>query len=318
MIPSRLRVCLIGQPYWCTRLNTILNEYAGDAITSNAVPLSAKACASAFRRAAASDITLRVGFRPGSRTCRGTAVDFWWACLQRIATNKRRIFYWIGTDVQQTVAAVLAGEIRKNVFESVKHEEHLADAPWLASELASVGIEARVIPIFAGQLSNLDPPPLPERFTVLTYIPDARHEFYGSSTILEAAAALPELEFLVLGGAGNWMTKRLPNLTFLGWRENPGEFYARSSVVVRMVQHDGMSGTVAEALSFGRHVVYSYPLPHTHLVRFGDSPGLTSVLARLSSDRLLQLNEDGRRYAHAEFNQGASAHALAAYLQGES
>src|SRR5205823_4481666 len=123
---------------------------------------------SVFRCAAASDVTLRVGFRPGSRTYRGRAVDFWWASLQKVARRKRRMFYWIGTDVQQTVSDVRSGAIRTHIVESVRSEEHLADAPWLASELASIGIEARVIPIFAGRLRHLDPPPMPDRFTILT------------------------------------------------------------------------------------------------------------------------------------------------------
>jgi hypothetical protein len=312
MNSAQLRVCLVGQPYWCARLNGILNEYAGDALALKAVSLRATTIASAFHQAAISDITLRVGFRPGSTTCRGTAVDFWWAALQRAARGQRRIFFWIGTDVQQTVAAIRAGEIRKNVYESVKREEHLADAPWLATELASVGIDARVIPIFAGRLRNVEPPPLPDRFTVLTYLPDARHEFYGSSMILAAACALPEVEFLVVGGHGMWMTQSLPNLTFLGWREDLGQFYARSSAVVRMVEHDGMSGMVAEALSFGRHVIYSYPMPHCHTVQFGDVERLVKTLSSLEGR---SVNAEGWRYAIAEFNQATTARSLAEYLR---
>ena len=268
--------------------------------------------APAFRDAAASDITLRVGFRPGARTWRGTAVDLWWSFLQRKAPKNRRIFYWIGTDVQQTIAAIRDGTIRRSVYESVRREEHLADSPWLAAELASVGIDARVIPIFAVGTNPSEPPPLPDRFTVLTYLPDRRHAFYGSSMIAAAASALPEIDFLVLGGVGAWMSDRPANIRFLGWQADTAQFYERSSVLVRMVEHDGMSGMVAEALSFARHVIYSYALPHCHQVKFGDAQKLICTLAALKG---AGLNEMGRRYAAAEFDQASTARSLIEHLR---
>jgi hypothetical protein len=126
-------------------------------------------------------------------------------------------------------------------------------------------------------------PPLPRAFTALSYVPDFRHEFYGGDMLLEAARCLPEIEFRVTSGTGEWADSVPPNVHFLGRVEDMADEFRASSCLVRMVRHDGLSNMVIEALSFGRPVVYSARLPHTRFVEFGDAHGLERALVELSA-----------------------------------
>jgi len=159
--------------------------------------------------------------------------------------------------------------------------------------------------------------PLPETFRVLTYIPDTRHEFYGGIQIFEAARELPTLAFDVVGGDGTWIPHPLPNIVFHGWQNDLAPFYKKSSAVVRLVRHDGMGATAVEALLFGRHVLYNYPLPHTIRTPFGDSGRLVGTLRSLSDDfhrGTLRLNTAGHDWAATAFDASTESRRLVDFV----
>jgi hypothetical protein len=97
-------------------------------------------------------------------------------------------------------------------------------------------------------------------------------------------------------------------------------WYASSSVVLREVQHDAVGGTVREALAFGRHVVYSYKLPHTHFVPWGDAGALTAMIASLYRSHLegaLVRNDEGARFAAESFSEERLTHGLISAIRRE-
>ncbi len=116
---------------------------------------------------------------------------------------------------------------------------------WFVDDLRETGICA-VDCLFPGELPESDAESL--RFTggfrVLSYIPDKNPEFYGGHAIYQAANALPEVRFDIVGGAGNWVDKALPNMKFHGWQEDLRPFYLNAQVVARLVPHDAVGGTV--------------------------------------------------------------------------
>jgi hypothetical protein len=140
---------------------------------------------------------------------------------------------------------------------------------------------------------------------VLTYIPDLRHRFYGGPLIYDCAAALPMIHFNVIGGNGDWVHNKLPNLTFWGWQQDMGKFYRDSVVVMRIVLHDALGGSVTEGLAASRQVIYSYPFPFTQHVPFGDTRGavaaLNSMFATYSNGHL-QPNRAGQEFVRAQFD----------------
>jgi hypothetical protein len=247
----------------------------------------------------------------------GRSFDAFWNLLRTISRHPPVVHYWLGSDVFRTVRDHAGGKLRTRVFESIMNDHHLADAPWLAEELAQVGIRSTVMHIPAPNLRSAEVTPLPEQFSVLTYIPDTRFAFYGGNSIYQAAANLPDIQFVVVGGNGRWARDPLPNLRFMGWQNDLTPFYQESSVVLRIVEHDSIGVTVKEALSFGRHVIYSYPLPHTLHVPFNHAAKLTSALNDLHTlhkRHLLLPNTSGWSYALQEFNEARDARQFAEYI----
>jgi hypothetical protein len=80
--------------------------------------------------------------------------------------------------------------------------------------------------------------------------------------------------------------------------------YRQTSVVVRLTSHDGTSFMVLEALSRGRHVIWTYPVPGViHASGFAAvSAALRDLLARHAAGTL-GLNEEGRRYALEHYDR---------------
>jgi glycosyltransferase involved in cell wall biosynthesis len=52
----------------------------------------------------------------------------------------------------------------------------------------------------------------------------------------------------------------------LGWRNDLRDAYKGATVLVRFTPHDGLSLMVLEALSYGRHVIWTQPFPFVRQV----------------------------------------------------
>jgi len=178
--------------------------------------------------------------------------------------------------------------------------EHWADAPWLASELASVGISAKFVglsPVAEVPAMPLPPGPL----TVLTYLPEDKYEFYGAQIVYELARRMPDVRFLVLASErrGRVTPK---NVEFIGYHDDMEPVYAKCHVLVRMPDHDGMSQMVLEALNHGRYAIWNYALDG--VLKASDVTEAEAHLRDLG-DRVargaLSPNESGRAYVTRDF-----------------
>jgi hypothetical protein len=305
-VNGKVWVCVLGQSFWVERVEAGLRKYGEDRVKVF-VPTSGRwRPVSNLKQAVTSDVLLRMGYRPGARSVRGRAFDAFWRALRLLNPDASRIFYWLGTDVLRTVEDWKSGQLRFAAFESAKKDAHFTDAPWLSEELKSIGIKSLSLPVTMCRMQSADSLSLPKEFAVLTYIPDCRPAFYGGECIYNSALELPEVRFDVVGGHGSWIPRSLPNLKFHGWQADMAPFYRGATVVVRMVQHDGTGLTAVEGLSLGRHVIYSFPLPYTTRVTWGDSIALTQRIRELLDQQkrgVLDLNYLGRRYAMREFDE---------------
>lgn len=308
-------VFVIGQKFWAGRLKEVLNQYGSPGLHVTALQVGGGIGGLRnWVQAFGADVFVRVGLRPGSSTLRGRAFDLLWSVLRTLTPNAKTIYYWIGTDVSQTLAAMHAGTISAGTIRDLQRSLHVADAQWLADELSSVGIEASVqrLPGALAQPQTLDP--LPGIFRVMTYIPDVRYRFYGGLDLFEAARQLPSVTFDVVGGTGTWIPHPLPNLAFHGWQKDLTSFYQKATVVLRLVEHDGLGATAVEALLFGRYVLYSYPLPHSTLIPFGDTSRLIETLRSFSVRHqagTLAPNTAGQTWAATAFDPQTEGRHLA-------
>jgi hypothetical protein len=194
-------------------------------------------------------------FRWGSRISYGKFLR-----TARLLGKEKIVFFWAGSDVLGAQTQFLQG-----IFESwIAEKIHWAGAPWLCEEIRAIGLKCEFVPITWVPVVER-PQPLPERFSVLAYLPTATQaKLYGLERILHVARSLPHISFELIGLTEGQVPEPPSNLHVHGRLANMEEVYQRTSVYWRPVAHDGLSFMALEAMSHGRHVIWSYPFPHCH------------------------------------------------------
>ena len=170
--------------------------------------------------------------------------------LERLAIRlgRPKVVEWVGTDVLQH-ATTAERFTRDAVW-------NWCEASWISDELREAGFKGvGVVPLTCTLFAD-EVPPLPERFRVVAYTPQDRHEFYGLPFVVDLARRLPDMQFDLLATNG---APDLPaNVHPLGWVEDMDAVLRASTVYLRPVAHDGFSHIVLEALSYGRYVFWTY------------------------------------------------------------
>ena len=173
----------------------------------------------------------------------------------RYLGKQKLVMLWSGSDVFFAQEEKAAGKLNPWIAQKI----HWAVSPWIAEEVRALGLRCEYV-----QASFVEPvkeiAPLPEKFSVLAYVPDReKAKLYGWNQIVEVANALRSVEFNVVGLREGERLEAPPNVKLHGWARYMRPHLERATVLWRPVEHDGLSFMVLEALSEGRHVIYSYP-----------------------------------------------------------
>ncbi len=190
--------------------------------------------------------------------------DRWVHFLGRVL-RKPRVIHWVGSDI-----TALYNDRRLRRFCQQPHVHNLAEVDWTIDELRRLGIDATLAPL-PPRLPASQPEPLPERFTVLLYLPRTRGDFYGRREYerLIRAFAARNVRFMVVGG-GDFYAPPQADVIRLGWCASLANIYRSATVLIRFTKHDGLSLMTLEALTHGRHVLWSQDFPFTTQVRSYD------------------------------------------------
>jgi glycosyltransferase involved in cell wall biosynthesis len=232
------------------------------------------------------------------------------AALAEIARRRNIpvIVIWAGTDV-------IAAKSDPHLLEVIKNYGfiNVSDGPWLIEELRVLGIDAEYVPVTAVEPAQRLAP-LPERFSVLTYLPEPRRAFYGERSIYEIAAEFPEIPFTVVGrGEANRAAPH--NVVFIGHVDDMPDRIDSSTVLLRLPKHDGKSMLVLEALARGRHVIWNYDFPGVHCASdTTEAIALLRALQRMHAAGTLDLNRGGYEFVAERFGRAALAAQFAAVL----
>jgi hypothetical protein len=191
----------------------------------------------------------------------GAPIGDRWLHLAARLMRKPRVIHWVGTDI--TTLYRHPSLIRLCQRPGI---ENLAEVDWTIEALRKLGISATLAPLPPGVVTTA-PPPLPEKFTVLLYLPRTRGEFYGRAEYerLMRAFARDDVRFIVVGG-GEFYAPPEADVQRLGWVSSLADVYAHTSALVRFTRSDGLSIMVLEALTHARHVLWSQDFPYTTLV----------------------------------------------------
>jgi hypothetical protein len=239
----KLRVLLVGNPYFINRLNELgrEKEFSFDLWPKKG----------GWRRWLAilrADLIYLMGgdLRPN--------------CYYRLALllGKKMIIQWVGSDIREMEAWQAEGRDISKIL--LQKAEHWAEVDWTAVELAKLGVKARIVPLTPAGFPE-QVPDLPEKFVALTYLPPDKAEFYGEEQILRLAREFSEVTFLIVGSEPTQRPAFWPsNMVSVGWVDEMSRFYPEITVLIRMTRYDGLSFMVLEALARGRHVIWSRKL----------------------------------------------------------
>jgi hypothetical protein len=215
------------------------------------------------------------------------------------ALGKRKIvMLWSGSDVLFAQQELAAG-IR---FPLIGETVHWAVSPWVAEEVRTLGLPCEYVQAsFVNTVAR--PKPLPKKFSVLVFVRSVtKTDLYGWDRILEVAQRLPHIQFHLCGLPDGESLPTPSNMKVHRWMPDLNPLLEETTVVYRPVRHDGLSFTVLEALSHGRHVLYSYPLEGC--VQVTDTTMAVNELERLHTCHeagTLPLNERGRNCIDQEY-----------------
>lgn len=174
--------------------------------------------------------------------------------------GKKVVYHWAGTDVLNYLHHP---EWLKKWHPKV--DIHLAYAPNLQKELATLGVESKVFTIVPKL--KLEPASMPENHAILLCIPDDKPglaEFYGYEEMKKVIEAFPNLEFVVVRSSHpeKYQYKNVRHMGVLTWEEME-DIYNKISIVIRYPEHDGLSLLLMEATIKGKYILYRHELPHT-------------------------------------------------------
>ena len=188
--------------------------------------------------------------------------------------RKKVVFQWIGTDVLELRDTVKGG-MRLPLLDKITH---CCECGWIRDELEELGVFATVGPFITfASLFDQDLIREPSRYgtrkkeskklVVMTYLGGGREGFYGLEMIDAVVKKFTDVEVRVIGSTGAGCAKS-NSIKYLGWvdRSELLEEYRRAHVFLRLPEHDGLSYSLLEAMSFGLHVAYTYEYPFTKQV----------------------------------------------------
>lgn len=214
--------------------------------------------------------------------------------VAKLLRKDQIVMHWVGSDTLEARSAVNSGRCEDWVLNAI---HHWADSPWILDEVREIGVGCEYVPLPSPRLSN-STAPLPKEFKVLVYVPSLEcAELYGLDKIVEAARALPEVRFELVGLRDGPLKSPPENIRFHNRVSDLTEFYEQATVMWRPTRHDGLSWMVCEALALGRHVFWSYPFPGCTLVRSAcEAIARIQELQRLHRAKKLKVNCEGAAF----------------------
>ncbi|NME35810.1 MULTISPECIES: glycosyltransferase [Fusobacterium] len=174
--------------------------------------------------------------------------------------RKKVICHWIGSDV-----LVALKNPKKALFMQRFIDMNLSGSEILKKELESIGIKSIEEHIILNDI-NYKTLKMPEEHSVLVYLPTNKEDFYGEEYIKKLSKEFLKIKFYVVANENKDKFKEYPNIINLGKVsiEEMEKIYKKISILIRMVEHDGLSLMLMEALAKGKEVIYSYDFPYTY------------------------------------------------------
>jgi hypothetical protein len=212
-----------------------------------------------------------------------------------LAKNKKLMMTWVGTDVTKSK------KIRTPNEEYLQKAHHFCEVSWIKDELKEMNIDAGILNFFNFKTQLNAEYPAGTKLKVLSYMAQNREDYYGYEKLMSAAKSFPNVDFTIIGTNGK--NEKLSNVKFLGWVDNVSDLMEQHHVCLRLVEHDGLSGFILEALYKKRHVIYSEKLNHTvHVKSETDLHNALDNFKKKLDQQKLEANLQGKKFVEKSFN----------------
>lgn len=165
------------------------------------------------------------------------------------------IMNWVGTDVLLAKEAVNSSLFRKDY---ISYAKHFCEVDWIQRELSEIGINSEIVNFVAFEKRFELKKPVGDRYTVLTYIPSLRSDFYQPEIFFNLASRFPQVDFLIAGTEALEYAPLPNNVKALGWVSDMDQLYDKVHACVRIPVHDGLSTFILEGLARGKDIFYKY------------------------------------------------------------
>lgn len=200
--------------------------------------------------------------------------------------KKKVMCHWIGTDVLRAKEVSNLKKVQSYI------DYNLACSPIIKEELNQVGIETEEVPIVPAKMSE-DYSKLPKEHSAIMYLPNGSEDFYGISYLKYAAKKFENIKFYIVGNDIDMLN--LKNVYFLGKisKSEMDDLYDKTTILIRLPQHDGLSLMLLEALIKGKEVIYCYEYPFTRHVTNNEQ--LYKEINDIISKKP-RFNEEGHKY----------------------
>ncbi len=199
------------------------------------------------------------------------------------------ILHFIGTDVMKLLGSKRK-RFRLKLFQLLGCRI-VAVHKRLIDELKSVGINAALVP-FVNRVLKDNEAPLPDKFSVIAYVPKKRETHFRMELIEKAALAFPDVQFTVF--PNDYQNKDVPNIVSIPYipHDRVIKEICRHSAFLRLTVHDGLPNTVLEALSCARPVIWSFD--HEYCYTVTNEEQLFSSIKQIKNQK--QLNTEGKHF----------------------
>lgn len=210
------------------------------------------------------------------------------------------IMHWVGTDVLKATKAFNEGRYKKEFVEKITH---FCEVNWIQEELKQINIDAKIVNFASFDKVFDSVIPKSNRLKLLSYMSDARAEFYGLQKVIDLANVFPEIDFTIVGATADSF-KHLPeNMKALGWINDMDAQFDNCHATIRVPEHDGLSNFVLESLARGKQVFYNHPYENCIFCpsQIDLQNGIREMLNKFSRGECLS-NEKGKITVEKEFN----------------
>lgn len=226
--------------------------------------------------------------------------------------KKKLVLHWVGSDVLNAKRAYREGLVSNKIIDAATH---FSEAVWIQSELEAIGIKSEIVNYSGFDKKDFQISELPKTFSILSYVAKGREEFYGLDKLIRLAGDFPDIEIKIAGISDS--QRVIPtNVRLLGWVNSMDEHFKNCVLFLRLMEHDGLSFSVREALANGRYVGYSYE--YANVFYINDYEKLRNVVSELYGkfkDNKLPLNQQGIDFIRENFSEHAVLSNLIAKLQ---